>query len=219
MNNRNNRATRATRAIVASGSLLAIIFIGIPWVDEYLRLRRDAAELSELETQYAENQQRTKQLERIETKLTGELETLVARSVDPTKTESVREILIEIVRQAGGRIRRLEISEDETRIWAAENDDPRNDTMPLYAEESRFVLHTHLVELQADGSLESVRQILERVSSQGWLMTTKGLMTVPTSVRESPVNLELRFLLYGLGPNEHESEEDFAQLSARSQLR
>ena len=39
-------------------------------------------------------------------------------------------------------------------------------------------------------------------------MTTKGMTIVPTGVRESPVNLELRLLLYGLGPNERNPEED-----------
>ena len=208
MNNPNNRATRA---IVASGSLLAIIFVAIPWVDEYLRHRRDAAELIELEIKLVETEQQKQRLDRIEGKLTSELETRLASSIDPTKTEAVRERLIEFVRQAGGRIRRLEVAEGETRVWAIENDDPRMDTMPLYGEESRFVLHTHIVELQADGSLESVRQILSSVSNQGWLMTTKGLTMVPTSIRESPVNLELRLVLYGLGPNEREPEEDFAR--------
>ena len=216
MNNRNNRATRA---IVASGSLLSIIFIAIPWVDEYLRLRCDAAELIELETRLAETEQRKKQLDRIEVKLTGELESLLARSLNPTNTESVRERLITFVRQAGGRIRSLDIAEGETRIWAMDDDDPRLDTMPLYGEESRFVLHTHLVQLQADGSLESVRQILSNVANQGWLMTTKGLTMVPTGVRESPVNLELRMVLYGLGPNEREPEEDFASTPTRTLIR
>ncbi len=216
MNNRNNRATRA---IVASGSLLAIIFIAIPWVDEYLRLRRDAAEFTELETKFVETQQRRKLLGRVEDKLSGELEALLARSTDPTTRESVRETLIDIVRQAGGRIRRLEISEGQTRRWAIENDDPRNETMPLYEEESRFVLHTHLVELQADGSLESVRQILSDVANQGWLMTTKGLTTLPTSTQESPVNLELRLVLYGLSRSENEPEDDFAKLNDLSELR
>ena len=216
MNNPNNRATRA---IVASGSLLAIIFIAIPWVDEYLRHRRDAAELIELEIKLVETEQQKQRLDRIEGNLTSELETRLASSIDPTKTEAVRERLIEFVRQAGGRIRRLDVAEGETRVWAIENDDPRMDTMPLYGEESRFVLHTHIVELQADGSLESVRQILSSVSNQGWLMTTKGLTMVPTSVRESPVNLELRLVLYGLGPNEREPEEDFAQMKQSSELR
>lgn len=216
MNNPNNRATRA---IVASGSLLAIIFIAVPWVDEYLELRRGAAELGELEIKFVEAQQREKQMNRIDANLTSKLETLVARSFDPSKTEAVREVLIEIVRQSGGRLRRLEIGEGETRPWKIENDDPRNVTTQLDGEESRFVLHTHQVELQVDGSLESVRQILSSVANQGWLMTTKGLTAIPTSVRESPVNLELRFVLYGLGPNEREPEEDFAQLNNSMDLR
>ncbi len=215
----NNRNKRATRAIVASGSLLAIIFIAIPWVDEYLRLRHDAAELIELEFKFAKTVQRKKQLDRIEDKLAGELESLLARSLDPSNTESVREKLITFVRQAGGRIRRLEIAEGETRVWGAVNDDPRMDTMPVYGEESKFILHTHLVELQADGSLESVRQILSDVANQGWLMTTKGLTMVPTGVRESPVNLELRMVLYGLGPGGREPEEDFATIRTNEPIR
>ena len=216
MNNRNNRATRA---IVASGSLLAIIFIAIPWVDEYLRLRRDVAELAELETRLVVTQQRKRQLDRIEGRLTDELTTMSTRSIDISKRESVRETLIEIVRQSGGRLRRLEISDGETRAWAIENDDPRNDSMPPYGEESRFALHTQLVDLQADGALDSVRQILRSVADQGWLMTTRGLTVAPTSIRESPVNLELHLVLYGLSPNKREPEEDFAQLNDFSDLR
>ena len=100
MNNPNNRATRA---IVASGSLLAIIFVAVPWVDEYLELRRSAANLGELEIQFVQAQQREKRMDRIEAKLTGELDRLLARSFDPTKTDTVREALIEIVRQSGLR--------------------------------------------------------------------------------------------------------------------
>lgn len=207
MNNRNNRVTRA---IVASGSLLAIIFIAVPWVDEYLRLRRDAIELQELETKFAETERQQSLLKRIDGKLTSELEALWSRSLDPARTEPVRETLIEFVRQAGGRIRKLDIPKGESRVWALD-DDPRLDTMPLYGEESRFVLHTHQVELRVDGSLESVRQVLSRVDNQGWLMTTTSLTMVPTAVRESPIRLEFRFEIYGLGENERESEDDFAK--------
>ena len=216
MNNPNNRATRA---IVASGSLLAIIFIAVPWVDEYLELRRGAANLGALESEFVQAQQREKRMDRIEAKLTGELDRLLAHSFDATKTETVREALIEIVRHSGGRLRRLEIAEGETRPWKVENDDPRKQTTQLDGEESRFVLYTQQVELQADGSLESVRQILKNVFDQGWLMTTKGLSVAPTSVRKSPVNLDLHFVLYGLGPNEREPEEDFAKLIPTSELR
>ncbi len=208
MNNRNNRTTRA---IVASGSLLAIIVIGIPWVDEYLRLRRDAAEFVDLESSLVENQSRDLQLSRIESKLSEELESLSVRSIDPTNKNVIRESLMRIVRSAGGRLRRLDIADTETRPWAIEEDDPRHDTMPFYGEESNFVLYTHAVELQADGSLETVRQIVADIGNQGWLMTTKGLTASPTGVRESPVTLAIQLELYGLGPSEKDAEEEFEE--------
>ena len=82
--------------------------------------------------------------------------------------------------------------------------------IPTYGEESQFDLHSHVVELRADGSLESVRQILNEVTGQGWLMTTKYLAMTPTALRESPMSIELRLVLFGLGPKEREIEEEFA---------
>lgn len=166
--------------------------------------------MSDLEIQFSEIQQKREKLDRIEDKLNATLVDLSNRSVVPTKTESVRETIIEIVRKSGGRLRRLEIGEAEARPWAIENDSPLNHTIPTYGEESQFTLYSHVVELQADGSLESVRQILGQATSQGWLMATKSLTMTPTALKESPMSLELRLVLFGLGPKEREVEEEFA---------
>ena len=216
MNNRNNRATGA---IVASVSLLAIIIFAVPWVDEYLRLRSDEAELVELENRFADLRERNEQFDKIDSKLTSSLKDLTDRSIDPTKTETVRESIVEIVRQAGGRIRRLEIPTGERRNWAIEDDQIQNSTMPIYGEESDFELHTHAVELQVDGSLQSIQTILRNITDQGWLMTTKELTLAPTSVRESPVSLELQLVLYGLAPGQQEQAEEFASRPFGSSIR
>jgi hypothetical protein len=216
MNNRNNRATGA---ILASISLLVIILFAVPWVDEYLRLRGDAAKLTELENRSAELRERNEQLDRIDKRLTSSLEELSSRSIDPTKTEHVREEIVEIVRKAGGRIRRLEIPNGERRNWAIDGDQVKNGTMPIYAEESEFDLHTHTVELQVDGSLQSIQTILREITNQGWLMTTKELSMAPTSVRESPLSLELRLVLYGLAPRQQEQYEEFAHRPFGSSIR
>ncbi len=207
MNNRNNRATGA---IVASVSLLAIIIFAVPWVDEFLRLRRNAAELKVLELRFSELSERNAQLDRIESKLTSNLNDLNSRSIDPSKTEMVREAIVEIVRKAGGRIRRLEIPNGERRAWASDGDSVRSSTMPMYAEESSFELHTHSVELQVDGSLKSIQRVLEQVTDQGWLMTTKELTITPTTVIESPVSLDVQLTLYGLVTRQQKQQEDFA---------
>lgn len=215
MNNRNNRVTGA---IMVTLSLIAIVVFAVPWVDEYLRLCDDAAELTELENKVAQLQARNEQLDRIDARLTDKLQNLSSRSIDPSKVEAVRETIVEIVRQAGGRIRRLDIPTGERRSWALDGDMVQNGTMPIYGEESNFELHTHTVELQADGSLESIQAILRDVIAQGWLMTTKGLSMTPTSVRESPVNLELQLALYGLTPRKKEEHEEFASRPAKTRI-
>lgn len=215
MNNRRNRVTDLT---LVSVSLLAIIGLAVPWADEYLRLRRDAAELTQLEQQSREMRQRATQLDKIETKLIRQLEEMNRRSIEPEETEMVRHTIVEIVRNAGGRVRRLEIPEGERRTWADRGDDARNSTMPIYAEESAFQFHTHHVDLQVDGSLKSIQQILEAIIDQGWLMTTRGLTMTPTSVRESPVSLELHLVLYGLTPRPQQQPEEFALRRSESQI-
>jgi hypothetical protein len=83
--------------------------------------------------------------------------------------------------------------------------------MPLYSEESEFELHTHLVELQADGSLAAIQQILSAVGNQTWLMTTRSLGLTPTTVRESPVSLDLELVVYGLTSRQLAPSEEFAK--------
>ncbi|GAG83787.1 unnamed protein product, partial [marine sediment metagenome] len=89
----------------------------------------------------------------------------------------------------------------------------------IYTEESEFDLHTHTVELQVDGSLQSIQTILREITNQGWLMTTKELSMAPTSVRESPMSLELRLVLYGLAPRQQEQYEEFAHRPFGSSIR
>ena len=207
---RTTRRMRTIGAIMASGSLIAIIAIGLPWADEYQRLRREAAEFDGLQVQLIEAQHRQKQLDQIEKKISEQLDAAINGSTTPQNTQAVREQLIDFVRESGGRLRRLEIGIGRTRRWAANGDDPRADSPPLDQQESRFLLHKHKVELQAEGSLMAVRRVLERIASQGWLMTTENLKVMPTGIPETPVKLEIQIFLYGIGPGERTPSEEFA---------
>ena len=199
---------RAIQVTIGSLSLATVVAFAVPWLNEYFELQRDAAEIQELESELVLSQQRQTMLNKVEQKLASELDDLADRSVDPSNIESVREQLIEIVRASKARLRRLEISPPETRRWAIEGDDARNEAMPIYGEESQFELHSHNIELQADGSLEAVRQILKQVTQQGWLMTTKTMLVSPSGSRVSPMNLELRTVVYGMTAAANPSDED-----------
>lgn len=204
------RRTRATRAFVATGSLIAIIVIGIPWVDEYLQLRREVAEHDQLQVQLSQSQARKNQLDRIESRIAGELEAGSARTTDPRNKQLVRERLIEFVRESGGRVRRLEIEIGQTRPWAASGDDPHSDSLPLGEPESRFLLYTHNLELRAEGTLASVQRILHGIASHGWLMTTESMTVMPSGSPEAPVKLEIQLILYGLEFADRLLDDEFA---------
>lgn len=216
----NNPNDRTIRAIVATGSLVVILAIGMPWVDEYIRMGRDASELGELQVELVNAQQREQQLNELEEKLDRQLVEMLDRGTNEQQSTEVREKLIGIIRAAGARLRNLDVGKTEARVWALEGDDPRSASMPTFADESDFELLTHTVDLRVDSSLESVRKIMGDIINQGWLMTTNSMRVAPTGVRETPISIELRLTLYGLRKRPEEKfDEDLASLSFGAELR
>lgn len=202
------KPNRTTGVIVSAVSLIAIFAIAVPWVDEYFDLKRDTAEINDLEDEIAQVRQRQVALQRIESKLDSELTPFLEHNITADRIESVREALIETVRSSKALLRQLEIVPAEPRVWMAE-DDARNNTAPLYGLDSRFVLHTHSVELQADGTLDAIKKIIDSIHRQSWLAMTKTLNIVPTTTKATPVTLELRLTVFGLEPaKEVEAEGD-----------
>lgn len=213
---------RTSRAMIASFSLLAIALIGGKWIEEYLLLSRDAAQMDVLQAEFDEAHRRREKLLSIEWKLKGALTRAKERGVGPDDIEFVRESLIGIVRDAGASLRRLEVGEDEVRAWSMEEDDPRNDTAPLYGDDSSFVLHKHTVQIQADGRMESIEKVLENINSHGWLMSTKNLLIGPTGSINAMASIEVTMILYGLEPAPEdlmEEDEDFAMRRSLRQFR
>ncbi|QDV61494.1 hypothetical protein [Crateriforma conspicua] len=203
--------TRIVGLIVATASLGAIIGIGLPWVDEYFELRRDMAEFDKMEVELTAIRHRGLRLAKMERELNEQLKSLNDRSVIPDNRSDVRERLVEIVRQGGGRIRSLEVHTGNKRSWATVNDDPTAEVMPEFARMSPYDLHSHDVDLRADGSLEAIEKILTAIGGQRWYMTTRTMNVLPTMKPEAPVALELRFTVFGLLARPDEPDEDVAR--------
>ncbi|TWU37069.1 hypothetical protein Poly41_31950 [Novipirellula artificiosorum] len=181
--------------------------------DEYFRLRNEVTEMSEMGSQFTQVQLQQKRLHQIEAKIKSELDAALARSIDPEKRQAVRNTLLTIIRDAGGRLRNLEISEGHDRPWAIDSDNPRSETMPEYGEESNYLLYAHEIELRIDGSLQDVTKILQGIAAQGWYMTTKSLAMMPTDGNLPIIAAEMRLTVYGLGPKPEEAEQEFAELN------
>ena len=214
-------AGRTSRAIIASLSLLAISVLGGKWIQEYLTLSRDAAQMGVLQEEFDQAHRRREKLLSIESKLKGALDRARERSVGPDDVETIRETLISIVRDAGASLRQLEIGDDEMRPWSMDADDPRNDTESLYGENSTFVLHKHPVQIQAEGRIESIEKVLKNISGRGWLMSTKSLLIGPTGTQGSMTSINLNLVLYGLEPAPEDlmREDEFAMKDDQRQFR
>ncbi|WP_233215677.1 hypothetical protein [Rhodopirellula bahusiensis] len=209
---------RLIRVIVAAGSFLVLIVIGKPLVDEYNELRAGHRELSKLEEEFDTLQSRDVRLRRIETTLKEEREKLLERSTTPDKIQQVRDTVIGIVRQSSATLRSLEIEDGQRRRWAIDNDDPHSRRLPEMDMESDFELHSHSLTLVADGTLDAIMEVTEKINGQKWLMTVETLGLEPAGTNGKWIGLELRITLYGLQRSVRE-KDDLVAAKASTRLK
>jgi len=206
----NNHSERATRTIVAIVSFLAMILVGYQLADEYLDLRRQVAEAEVFEDQLLQAATQRQRLLKIEEKVIDQLVAAKVKSIVPNDTGEIRNTLIAIIRDAGGKQRNLEIGEAQSRAWAVESDSPHNENTPQYAEESDYLLYAHEIELRVDGSLDAIREIIKSIAAQHWYMKTRSMTVQPLEGDLPILAIDMRLTVFGLGLVPEPSEGEFA---------
>jgi hypothetical protein len=194
----NRSYSRLIRATIGIGSFVAIIAIGIPWVDEYLGRRRDVNELVELRAELEQATFRDQRLGQIATQLVESLQTMQGRSIKESEAARVRDVLTEVVRKSGAKLRHIDAIPGQKRPWGISDDDVRKTTAPEIGQESNLVLTTVTIELKAAGPIEAINKILSEITSQGWLMSTTALVIAPAEDKSTDVALEIRMTAFGL---------------------
>lgn len=207
MNKSHNRLIRATIGI---GSFVAIVAIGLPWVDEYLQRRRDVQELVTLKEDLEQSTLRDKRLSQIATQLVTSLETMQKRSIEESEAAEIRDILTELVRKSGARLRHIDARTGMKRPWGISDDDVHKTTAPDFGQESNFVLTTVTIELKAAGPIDAINKIVSEIASQGWLISTTALAIVPADDKSTNVSLEIRLNAYGLELKPEDLTDEFA---------
>ncbi len=207
MNKSHNRLIRATIGI---GSFVAIVAVGVPWVDEYLQRRRDVKELVTLKEELEQSTLRDQRLSQIATQLVTSLENMQARSIEDSEVANVRDVLTEVVRKSGARLRHIDAHMGMKRPWGISDDDVHKSTSPDFGQESNFILTTVAIELKAAGPIEAINKIVREIASQGWLISTTALAIVPAEDKSTDVTLEIRLNAYGLELKPENSTDEFA---------
>ncbi len=207
MNKSHNRLIRATIGI---GSFVAIVAIGVPWVDEYLQRRRDVKELVALKEELEQSTLRDRRLSQIAMQLVTSLEKMQERSIEDFEAATARDILTEVVRKSGARLRHIDARTGMKRPWGISDDDVHKTTSPDFGQESNFILTTVAIELKAAGPIESINKIVSEIASQGWLISTTALVIAPAEDKTTDVTLEIRLNAYGLTLEPEKSTDEFA---------
>ncbi len=202
----NRNAKRTNRTIVAAISLVIVVIAVVAWVDEYRDLRQAARDASQLRRDWSSTADENRKLEQIQTKIANELSDFQKRATDPTEIETVRDELIEIVRQSGSRLRQVEITNRSQRNWALEGDDPRKPSIDRDVDTSKYRLHSYTMEFRAEGSFETIRTLMDQIANQPWMMTTNRFTLAPVSGDRQSVAIDMTLTFYGL--EERQINED-----------
>ena len=202
--------SRLTGGIVAFLSFVVLLVFGYPLADEALQRREDDLALAQLEEEFRLMETRSSRLAKIEETLKRKKSELMEACITGNRIPDLRDEIIGLVRLSDARLRGLDTHDGQTRPWATDNDDPRSRRLPDFGMESDFELQTHTLNLTADGSLASVKQIIARIEQHHWLMTIDSLEVKPTQANGSTASLDLRLTFYGLDAVPQEVEETVA---------
>jgi hypothetical protein len=173
----------------------------LPLVD-VLRAGRDEREglLAELDS--AQNV--AAEIKDFETRVNAkvaELKGLEARTVDDESMPALRGKLVDLAKETGCSIRRLNVGGASSRTWKP-GDNPftqASDKKPADATAGpNFQLEWRPVSISLTGTSASLKSLIERVATSGMMMHTKSLEMYPSSPTRQTLTLDMEVWYFTL---------------------
>jgi hypothetical protein len=127
----------------------------------------------------------------------AELEALEVRTVDEAGVAKFRSRLVDLVRESGCQIRRIDVGAPSRRPWS-ENDDSLTEVARPGAAATPFTLERRSVVLAVDGNMPAVHDLLDRLEKERTLSHPHRLQMQGASAGGETVTLELELWLFAL---------------------
>jgi hypothetical protein len=185
--------------IVIAGTLVVALLLLPPLVDVYSAGRADRKALSaELELA----RESAARVEGFESRLAERLARLAEfedRAVDDRSLAAVRGKLVDLAKEAGCSLRRLNVGATSSRAWSA-GDDP----LALRADPKRsdasagFNLEWRPITISVSGTSANLQNLLERIAATGILFHAKSLDIYPSSPSRQSLTLDIELWCYTL---------------------
>jgi hypothetical protein len=130
----------------------------------------------------------------------AQLAALEARTVDDESLPALRGKLVDLAKETGCSIRRLNVGTVSSRPWVA-GDDPLSldtQTSPTETVPTGFVLQWRPVSLSLSGSSASLRSLMERVAAAKMFMHAKSVEMFPSSPSRQSLTLDMELWYFTL---------------------
>jgi hypothetical protein len=186
--------------IVIAGTFATGLVLFVPLADLYFAERNEKTELL---AELAASEQVVETADESTAHLaekTAELKTYEARSVDDQSLPALRTKLVELARDTGCSLRRINVGNTSIRPWR-ERDDPTagNDGKNKATDKATgFSLEWRPVTIAVTGSNANLCSLLERMEADHMLMHTKNFEMHPDGEGRKNLNLDLELWYYNL---------------------
>lgn len=190
--------------IVIAGTFIVGLVLVLPLVDFYMVERAEkAALLAELSSANQVAEKLDQYESRVAEKST-QLAKFEARTVSAESLPELRSMLMDMARETGCSLRRLNVETPTSRPWL-HGDDPIEASEPGNAkpadEPVEFTLESWPVNLQMSGSDANLRSMLDRMEADGMLMHTKNFEMHPANAGGKMLDVDMELLYFSLARN------------------
>ncbi len=184
--------------IVATATGLLALVALLPMVDDYFDKRSSRSELSEELAAARQTAESLPVYERQAVEFGKELAAIEARAVDEAGLARFRSRLVDVVRDSGCQIRRIEVGVPTRRPWK-ENDEPLSELgEPTGEGATPFSLERRSVILAVDGSMSAIHQLIAELEKDQMISHPHRLHLQAAGGGGESVTLELELWLFAL---------------------
>jgi hypothetical protein len=180
--------------ILTCGLALLLIW---PVVDEYFALVEESAELERSVAQAQREVSAARNIEQAASARASELAALRQQTLAAKDVHAFSSQLVELTRNAGCQLRRIDLGEVQRRKWG-DDDHPLRPQAIASGKETPYELHTQRVTLSISGPLESVQSLIGKLYALEKMVHTQSLQLRPTDDSRSEVSLDLELLFFDL---------------------
>jgi hypothetical protein len=182
--------------IVATLTGLVALAVLLPMVDDYFDKRSSRSELIDQLDAARQTAESLPQIEKQTAAVRKDLEALDTRTVDEAALARYRSRLVDLVRESGCQIRRIEVGAPHKRPWK-ENDKPLSE-MPPAGADTPFSLERRPVTLAVDGAMSAIQDLLSKLEKERTLSHPHRVQLQSVTGTGETVTLELELWLFAL---------------------